>query len=328
MLYRSLLLALGIIGLHQGTHAQTYAEKLGFPKDRKVIILHVDDAGMSYDSNEGTRKALTTGVANSTSVMMPCSWVPHFMNLARQNPTWDVGVHLTLTSEWAGYRWQPLVGKEKAPGLYDTQGCFYPSVEEVDRHAMADEVEAEIRAQIAQFRAFGLEPSHIDSHMGTLFQPKFVERYIKVGIEEKIPVMFPGGHNTLINASRSLDANLTKAIGQKLWAAKLPVLDDLFSDTYGWNLPAGQQPSDQNLRAFKTQKYVELLKSCRPGLTLIIMHCTDPTVVFNRISDSGPTRKGDLLAMLNPELRRYIENNQIILTTWREIKERRLRMKE
>ncbi|MDQ1089489.1 polysaccharide deacetylase family protein [Siphonobacter sp. SORGH_AS_1065] len=307
--------------------AQTYAEKLGFPKGKKVIIFHVDDAGMSYDSNEGTRKALSSGVATSTSVMMPCPWVPHFMNLAQQNPTWDLGVHLTLTSEWKDYRWQPITGKEKATGLYDPQGYFWRGVAEVVSHASPDEVESEMRAQIAQFRQFGLEPSHIDSHMGTLFQPKFIERYVKVGIEEKIPVMFPGGHNTLIQKESPIDVKATKMIGEKLWAARLPVLDDLFTETYRWKSPAGQPLTDQNLRAYKTQKFLALLQECKPGLTMIIVHCTDPTPQFSIISDSGPTRKGDLLAMLNPELRKYIEQNDIILTNWRDIKERRKQVK-
>ncbi|SHF28176.1 YdjC-like protein [Cnuella takakiae] len=53
----------------------TYAERLGFPRGKKVVILHIDDGGMSFDSNKGVIDALTKGVANSVSVMMPCPWV-------------------------------------------------------------------------------------------------------------------------------------------------------------------------------------------------------------------------------------------------------------
>ena len=59
---------------------QTYAEKLGFPKGAKVLILHVDDGGMSLDSNQGVINAMEKGVANSVSVMMPCPWVPGFVH--------------------------------------------------------------------------------------------------------------------------------------------------------------------------------------------------------------------------------------------------------
>lgn len=310
--------------------AQTYAERLGFPAGKKVIIFHVDDAGMSYDSNVGTIQALEKGVATSTSVMMPCGWVPDFFVYLKQHPDVDAGVHLTLTSEWNGYRWQPLVGREKAPGLYDEQGSFWHSVPQVVAHATADEVEAEIRAQIARFRAFGIEPTHLDSHMGTLFQPKFLQKYIQVGISEKIPVMFPAGHNTLISQSlKAADAQmqLMRGLGQTLWNAGLPVLDDLHADSYGWNLPAGEKPTDEALRRMKTGRYIELLKAAQPGLTMIICHATAPTEVFARISDSGPTRRGDLLAMTDPELRRFIEREGILLTTWREVLRRRKEVK-
>ena len=86
------------------THAQTYAEKLGYPKGARVIILHVDDAGMSFDSNEGVAKAINEGVANSTSIMMPCGWVPGMFAYLKKYPQTDAGLHLTLTSEWSAYR--------------------------------------------------------------------------------------------------------------------------------------------------------------------------------------------------------------------------------
>ena len=100
----------------------TYAERLGFPKDAKVVILHIDDAGMSWDSNEGVITALTKGAANSTSVMMPCPWVPAFVHFLKGHPQTDAGLHLTLTSEWSEYRWVPLAGKGAVPGLTDKEG--------------------------------------------------------------------------------------------------------------------------------------------------------------------------------------------------------------
>lgn len=309
----------------------TFAEKLGYPKGAKIIILHVDDLGMSYDSNTGCIEAMANGVANSCSVMMPCPWVPGFVHYMKEHPGIDAGLHLTLTSEWKEYRWPSLSGKPKVPGLTDPEGAMWRGVNDVVEHATADEVETEIRAQVERARTMGFEPTHLDSHMGTLFAtPAFIERYLKVGMEYKIPVMFPGGHNTLIARemkNTAADLQTARMVGKKLWDAGLPVLDDLFGDSYGWKLPAGTAPTDENLRKFKTKKYIEILQSAKPGITMIIMHCTQTSEIFAHISDSGPTRKGDLLAMTDPELKKYIEKEGIILTTWREMKERRDKVK-
>jgi predicted glycoside hydrolase/deacetylase ChbG (UPF0249 family) len=344
LIFIFLLLSLltGHISMTFAQTQQTYAEKLGWKKGDRVVILHIDDAGMSYDSNLGTIRAMEEGVANSVSVMMPCPWVPGFVKYLKEHPQTDAGLHLTLTSEWPAYRWGPLTGKPASPGLVDLEGAFWPNVADVVKHASADEVEAEIRAQLARARQMGFEPTHLDSHMGTLFaSPAFLERYIKVGIEQKIPVMFPGGHNTAIFAQLTeealaegrikkgqvyppaAEAGQFRETARMIWQAGLPVLDDLHNTSYGWLLPAGIPVTDENLQKMKTEKYIQSLKALKPGVTMVIMHCTAPTEVFKHFSSSGDTRKGDLLAMIDPALKEAIQQEGIILTTWRELKQRR-----
>lgn len=327
---KSLLLLLSlacVYCLHAQTADSTYAEKLGYPKGAKVVILHVDDAGMSYDSNEGVFTAMGKGVANSTSVMMPCPWVPGFVHYLKQHPGMDAGLHLTLTSEWKDYRWGPLAGKDAVPGLVDEEGAMWPSVEAVVKHASADEVEKEILAQLARARSMGFTPTHLDSHMGTLFgSPAFMQRYIKVGIENHIPVMMPGGHDKVIQAEMHAPDALVHQLqeaGKMLWNAGLPVLDDLNNETYEWPIPDSVKNDDAKLQRFKTAKYITALKQLQPGVTMVIMHCTAPTEVFPYISGSGPVRKGDLLTMINPVFKQALQDEHIILTTWRELMERR-----
>src|ERR1700712_2770882 len=98
----------------------TYADRLGFPKGSRVLILHVDDAGMSFDSNDGAELALTKGVSTSVSVMMPCPWVPGFIAFLKKHPEIDAGIHLTLTSEWDSYRWGPVSIRKIGSGLIDS----------------------------------------------------------------------------------------------------------------------------------------------------------------------------------------------------------------
>ncbi|HLK30004.1 MAG TPA: polysaccharide deacetylase family protein [Puia sp.] len=318
-------------GLFAQDDSATYAEKLGYPKGARVLILHVDDMGMSFDSNEGGIAALTKGVSNSCSVMMPCGWVPGFVHWLKDHPNIDAGLHLTLTSEWTDYRWVPLAGKTNVPGLVDKEGCMWPSVEEVVSHANADEVEKEIRAQLERARNMGFEPTHLDTHMGTLFgTPAFTERYIKVGIENHIPIMLPGGHDALVQHDMHLPDMLIQQMrttGKMVWNAGLPVLDDLQNTSYDWKIPDDIKNDDKKLQQFKTAKYIEAVKSLKPGVTMMIMHCTATTEVFPHISASGAVRRGDMLAMMDPVFKKALESEKIILTTWRELKERRDKVK-
>jgi chitin disaccharide deacetylase len=321
---------LGLFAIHFCT-AQTYAERLGYPAGAKVVILHVDDAGMSFDSNQGAIRAMEEGVATSVSVMMPCPWMPGFVHYLKEHPNTDAGLHLTLTSEWQDYRWAPLTGTA-APNLLDEEGRLWHSVEELAQHASPDDVEQEFEAQLARARRMGFEPTHFDTHMGSAFgTPEFLERYLKFGIKNQIPVMFPGGHNTMIIKQlqgMGMPHAKAKAIGKMLWDAGLPVLDDLHNLSYDWQYPANHGMKDKKLQKVHAKKYIESFSQLKPGITMVIMHCSATTEVFPHISDSGPLRRADMLAMLSPDLKKYIEENGIILTTWRELMERRGMIKE
>ncbi|UCG57159.1 MAG: polysaccharide deacetylase family protein [Phycisphaerales bacterium] len=299
------------------THAdeKTYAERLGWPEGSRVVIFHVDDAGMSHNSNMGAIKAVEDGVATSLSVMMPCSWVPELTAYLNEHPQVDAGVHLTLTSEWKNYRWGPVAGKPAVPGLVDAQGCLWRSVSNVVAHATADEVEAEIRAQIDRALLMGIEPTHLDAHMGTCFHPQFIDRYVKVGIEKKIPILIFGGHMQHIGGEAGALKPLVLSIAKRVWDAGLPVIDDLVT-----------KPTDATEYEQRKAQLVKLLHDMRPGITEIIVHCTVQTEVFSYISGSGQAREAELRMLIDPDIRACIESEKIILTTWCELKKRRQRV--
>ena len=92
-------------------------------------------------------------------------------------------------------------------------------------------------------------------------------------------------------------------------------------------IPADIASDDKKLDEYKTAKYIDALKTLRPGLTMMIMHCTETGPEFKFISDSGPTRKGDLLAMMNPAFKKALNDQGIILTSWRQVKQRKDRVK-
>ena len=167
----------------------TLPERLGYPADSKLLIVHADDLGMAHSVNAATTKAFESGLVSSGSIMVPCPWLPEIAAYARSHSEADLGLHLTLTSEWKFYRWGPVLSKDRVPSLLDHDSYFYLTESEAASHAKASEVEAEIRAQIDRARAFGIQPTHLDSHMGTLYQNKALfETLLRVARDNKLPV--------------------------------------------------------------------------------------------------------------------------------------------
>ena len=300
----------------KGAEAPTYAERLGWPAGTKAVIFHVDDAGMSHNSNMGAIRATEEGVATSLSVMMPCSWVPELATYLKAHPEVDAGVHLTLTAEWKNYRWGPVAGKPAVPGLVDGGGYLWSGVADVVAHATADEFEAEIRAQLDKALSLGIEPTHLDSHMGTCFVPVYIERYVKLGIEKNIPILIFGGHMQHIGAEAAAFRPLVLSIAQRVWDAGLPVIDDLVT-----------KPTTADDYGQRKAQLIKLLDEMKPGITEIIVHCTVQTEEFSLISGSGPAREAELRLMTDPEVRAFIKSKGIVLTTWRELKQRRQNVK-
>ena len=146
----------------------------------------------------------------------------------------------------------------------DEEGCLWDNVELVVKHADPDQVEKEIRAQVDRAMTMGLKPSHLDSHMGTLFaDPRFAERYIKVGIELGIPILAAGGHLTHVARENGDILEAAKALSEVAWAGGLPVLDDIHTDGYGWTTYDKKKAGT-----------IDFLKTLKPGITEFILHCT------------------------------------------------------
>jgi chitin disaccharide deacetylase len=300
----------------EGRAAQpSFAERLGWGPGERVVIFHADDLGMHRDVNTGTIAALEQGLVNSTSTMMTCPWVADWARYLREHPEVDNGLHLTLTSEWNVFRWGPLAGADQVPGLLDRDGYLHREVRDVALNASPDEVEREILAQIALARRMGLPITHLDTHMGTLAAtPAFYERFVKVGIEMDLPIMAVGGHGTQARQQWPGAERITGPFIEQIWDAGLPVLDDLDMRSYGWH-------------DFETKKQgiIQSLRELKPGVTQIIVHCAHPSDTFPHVVRNADVRYNDTRVMMDADVKRVVAEEKLVLTTWRELHERRKR---
>ncbi|PYQ60938.1 MAG: hypothetical protein DMF58_06555, partial [Acidobacteria bacterium] len=274
--------------------ALTLAERLGYPSDAKLLIIHADDLGMTHSVNAASIKALDSGAINSASIMVPTPWFSEIAEYARKHPEADLGLHLTLTSEWSGYRWRSITSKAS---LLDNSGYFYSTEDAAATHIDPSDAEAEIRAQIDRARAAGIQPTHLDSHMRTLHQNA---------------ALFA----VLLRASRAY--NIPAAIPKELAArpdfAPLLTDNDVVIDRFISIEP--DIPAEQF--------YTDTLKNLQPGVSELIVHLAYDDSEMRAATDDHPNwgaawRQRDFDFVTSERFRNLLRENNIKLITWREV---------
>ena len=277
---------------------KTVAERLGLPADTKLLILHADDLGVAHSVNAASFDALDKGAVSSASIMMPTPWVTEVATYARQHPNADLGLHLTLTSEWLTYRWGSVESKDKVPSLLDSTGTFPSEVAPVVARAKPAEVERELRAQVERAMALGIRPTHLDSHMGTLFTtPELIATYVKVAHDYRLPF---------------LAMNTTPAGTPMALSPKDVVVDAVV-------IAGPEVPRDQ----WKTF-YLNAITNLKPGLTEMIVHLGHDDAELQAVTvDHEPYgsawRQRDYDVVTSPEFRKALQDNKVRLVTYREL---------
>jgi predicted glycoside hydrolase/deacetylase ChbG (UPF0249 family) len=302
------LIAVGGTALSRADQAKTWAERLGWPPDKRVVIFHADDIGMCYEANQAAQRALTQGAYRSASTMVPCPWFNEMAAWCVDHPQYDVGLHLALTSEWKHYRWGPVSPRDKVPGLLDSMGYLFRDAFSVARSAKAEEVATEIRAQLARARQLGMKPSHIDTHMGTLYaRPDYTQAYLQMAMEEQIPAMAIEMTGRTIEKFRKQGYPITDTSLKVLAGYTLPRLDDFHSVVEGKTYEE------------KRQKFFDQLRLFVPGLNEIIYHPSVETEGLKKITNSWQQRVWENRLFADPTVQRFIKDNDIIVTDWKEV---------
>jgi predicted glycoside hydrolase/deacetylase ChbG (UPF0249 family) len=281
--------------------SRTLAEKLGYSRGAKLLIVHADDLGVTHSVDAASTKALETRLVNSASIMVPCPWFPEIADYAKTHPDADLGLHLTLTSERVFYRWGPVAPKDKVPSLVDSNGYFHLDWTETTR-INPREAELEIREQIDRAYAMGVRPTHLDSHQNRLFEngKELFAMLLRVAHDYKLPVLVA-----------------------RDWFAGRPYLES----TLG--------PGDVALDHLVTIEpevppekwngfYINALKSLQPGVTEFVIHLAfadDEMKAATRERDTwgAAWRQRDFDFFTSTEFRQLLQDQNIKLVTWREL---------
>lgn len=293
----TLLLSLDV---NAPAQTKTVAERLGYPADSKLLIIHADDLAVAHSVDAASFDALDKNAVTSASVMVPCPWLSEVAAYAKAHPDADLGLHLTLTSEWKVYRWGPVASKDQVPSLLDPAGYLWPETGPAAQNIKPQEAEREIRAQIERAIAAGIHATHLDSHMGALYStPELFAVYVKVAHEYKLPffaVRLPG-----------VPAQFFSALSEKDVILDSVVIANPAVDAHEWG-----------------NFYVQAVKNLKPGLSEIIVHLGRDELELQAVTLDHPDygaawRQRDYELVTNPGFKKVLQENHIMVVKWNDL---------
>jgi predicted glycoside hydrolase/deacetylase ChbG (UPF0249 family) len=276
------------------------AQRLGYPSDAKLLILHADDLAVAHSVDTASFDSLNSGAVSSASIMIPCPWLTEVAEYAKHHPDADLGLHLTLTSEWKTYRWGSVAPSDKVFSLLMSDGTFYSTSEEVAANANPPDAEREIRAQVERAISVGIHPTHLDSHMGSLFsKPEFIAAYIKVAHDFKLPFL-------------ALKPAGASAPFLSLLSTTDVILDAIVIAPQGLH-------ADQT-----TDFYLNAIKNLKPGLTEMIVHLGHDNSELQAVMIDHPDfgaawRQRDYDVVNSPQFKQALHDNHVILVHWKDL---------
>ncbi|MCL4271254.1 MAG: polysaccharide deacetylase family protein, partial [Anaerolineales bacterium] len=261
---------------------------LGYPADARLLIINADDLGMCHSVNTAIFNALQNGIVCSATLMVPCPWALHAMQFLAAHPEIPFGIHLTMISDWANYRWGPVTPKEMVPSLIEGTGYFhnFEGMQEFLVQVDLSELEMEFRSQIEAVFSAGLQPTHLDWH--------------SLRIKDRTDIS-----DVMLKLAREYGLALRVA-GEKqikkVHDLDLPANDHDFLDSY---------LIDSNE---KTARYIELLRGLPVGLNEWAVHPGLENAELLTIDPGGAhIRQTDFDFLMSQQAKDVIEEEGITL---------------
>jgi predicted glycoside hydrolase/deacetylase ChbG (UPF0249 family) len=268
-------------------------ERLGYPANARLLVIHADDFGMSHSVNRAIEEALEKRWVTSASILVPCPWFPEAARWAKAHPDADLGIHLALNSEWTTLRWGPVSAQPKGSSLLDPDGYLPLTTDYVASHAKISDVETETHAQVDKAKAAGVNLTHLDTHMGAIVTtPDLFKAYISLGQAYNLPLLLDSRAEAIAPGSVLLNQLLQMNRGT---------------------------PKSEWLDAYK-----KMLASLPPGSYQLIVH-----LAYNDDEMQGATydhpdwgaewRQNDLDLIRSGEFQKFLKDQGFILVSWKDL---------
>lgn len=297
-----LLLTIGLVtaGAIAQQTTKTVQERLGYPADARLLIIHADDLGMNHSVNRATLEALDKHWITSSSILVPCPWFPEVARFAKTHPDADLGIHLALNSEWTDFRWGPVSSRDKVPSLLDADGYFPLLETDVGRDAKPHQAESELRAQIEKARRAAIPISHFDTHMTALMQQKdLLKVYEKLGRDYHLPILLDRSGSRKLPPGGTIEAEQT-------------LVDSIIE------ISPGVPPEHW------ADWYKQTLAALKPGVYVMTVHLAHDDAEMQGATWDHPDwgaawRQHDLDLVSSSDFQQFLKDQKFTLVKWSDL---------
>lgn len=288
-------------------------EQLGFCPEDKLLLINADDLGITRSSNKAILELFHRNCITSASIMIPCLAAYEAAMLCNQNKSLNIGIHLTLTSS-ENYLYKPVYQKEKLHSLITKDGFFPIHASEVEQNADPEEVRIELETQISTALSWGINPTHLDSHAGSIMGLFHGRDFLEIVFDlcEKYELPFNLPLSTLEQPFFSTSQK--ELFARRIESAKrrgILSIDDLKSLHY-YLLP-GEEYEDMK------KELMEIIKMLKPGTTQIVTHPSIVTEELRALTPHFMKREMEYRLFSDPEIKRLIDQENIKMISWKVI---------
>jgi predicted glycoside hydrolase/deacetylase ChbG (UPF0249 family) len=284
-------------------------KKLGYSDTDRLVIIHTDDIGMCHASVQAFKGLWSVGGVTSGAVMTPCAWFPAVAKMCRENPEMDMGVHATLNAEWESCRWGPVSDVGADSGLRDEAGYFHDDPDNTSKQASVEDVEKEVNVQIEMALKAGIDVTHVDSHMGTIMNPKYIQSYIQAATKRLLPNFLPRPTAVEIDLMGVDDEERIK------YAPVMEVMESMGIPMMDGVLAMPLEHADDHIGVAK-----KTLGEVPMGITHFILHPSIDTPELRNICPDWQARVANYSAFMSDELKKFMESENIKLIGYRQIR--------
>jgi predicted glycoside hydrolase/deacetylase ChbG (UPF0249 family) len=297
--------------------------RLGLAPDARAVILNADDFGMCRSANDAIVTLLRSGHLDSATVMVPCAWAPEALAFAASDRSVDVGVHLVLTSEWTRYRWRPLTGVGTT--LVDAAGYFHAEVRTVEENASAEDVAAELAAQLEAALAAGVDVTHLDNHMGSVYGMAtgrdFLAPVLELAATHGLPFRLPRVLDARVLDEPALVPSLQPLLDRAAAAADaagVVIVDRLWTHPFPL---AGEGTDAEETYEQIRDGFLDMLRHVQPGVTEIYLHPMTDTAELRAAVDFGAVKRGHEARLLaDPAVQQVFAEEGLVRLGWRALR--------